>query len=225
MTTSVPTDDSGFAIMLRNDIVVARYEATVLRPEDRVFYDSLRSVLAPHDPSHYRGFSRTPLEAPATSDAAPLDALGGAQLEPRATHRFREILSSLPDEAETAHLLPSFDLALEVYARLDSPDHYEIVHLSRKELSSNQSTLGFDVGYWGGDHFSILADAAVVPTWHPPDPDSFLILRDALGTLNASFLFPSAEAARMYRAFYLTQAWAESEFYSGEFVIVRVSAF
>jgi hypothetical protein len=37
---------------------------------------------------------------------------------------------------------------------------------------SNDNILGYDVGYWAGDHYSIIADTIITPTWHgPPEKD------------------------------------------------------
>jgi hypothetical protein len=219
------SDNAGYALLLRPEVLVARYESVVLRSENRVHYEALRAALVPHQPSRYRGFSRSPLEALPTSDPELLLLIGGSEPERSATQRFSQLLAPPPDDSYTVdHLLPSLEDALEVYGLLEQPDRYEIVHLARNEETRDERTLGFDVGYWGGDHFSILADSAVVPTWHPPDPASFGTLREALGNLTPSFLFPTAEAAKAYRSFYLTQSWAESEDYPGQFTVVRVNA-
>jgi hypothetical protein len=145
-----------------------------------------------------------------------------------ARYRFRQLIAGDVDDNYQAgvdeDLLASQSDARQVFDLLDDPSNWEIVRLSRDARNSSPSALGFDIGYWGGDHFSLIADTIVIPRWHPPSPQDFGALREALSHLNANLLFDSHEEAEGYRTFYMSRNWAETEMQDGEFCIVRVEA-
>jgi hypothetical protein len=137
--------------------------------------------------------------------------------------RFLKIIGDdLPKSDFDEDLLPTFSDALEVFSLLETPDEYEIVQLSRYPITNDRQFLGFDIGYWGGDHYSIICDSAVRPTWHPPQPESFESLAKELRDVNEHFLFQSCEAAERFRSYYRTQDWAETEFFPNQFCIIQV---
>jgi hypothetical protein len=76
---------------------------------------------------------------------------------------------------------------------------------------------GYDVGYWGGDHFLIVCDTVVAPQWHPPDPDDFFEVAERVRGLNEHLLFPNHGDALAFRSYYLSKEWAETEFGPGQF--------
>jgi hypothetical protein len=55
----------------------------------------------------------------------------------------------------------------EVYGLIEDKDNYEIIHFIECFAETNDKTLGFDVGFLA-DHYSVIADAAIKPIWHPP---------------------------------------------------------
>lgn len=112
----------------------------------------------------------------------------------------------------------------EALELVPASEQIELVRLRRQSFSSEESVLGFDVGYWGGDHFSIICDSIVTPTWHPPQPEDFGAIAEALHGLNDSLLFPNEEEAAAFRARYVRFPWAETEGHPGEFEIIQVEA-
>ena len=119
-------------------------------------------------------------------------------------------------------LFNSKEQALEVYKLLDSPVNYEIIYVQRHKYSKSSRTLGFDIGFWGGDHFSLIADTIIVPTWHVPIPKDYKELANRLTVLNDNLLFNSVQDAEDFRNYYKTKDWAETESEAGEFCVIQV---
>ena len=141
-----------------------------------------------------------------------------------ARRRFLELLGcDVPESDFDQDLLPDYAAAREVFSFLESPTEYEIVQVAREPFFADVDCLGFDIGYWGSDHYSIICDSAVRPHWHPPQPECFEELARELKTVNESFLFPSAEGAARFRSWYRTQYWAETESLADEFCIIQVN--
>lgn len=97
-----------------------------------------------------------------------------------------------------------------------------VVQVRRAQFVDSAPVLGFDVGCWGGDHFSLICDSMVRPTWHPPSVDDFDALAEAVCALNEHFLFPSADTAARFRQRYMEFGWAENETVPGEFEVIQV---
>jgi len=141
----------------------------------------------------------------------------------RARWRFREAIGSADeDDPYESDLLPTAELAHELHALLDRPSDYEVVALSRNPTIRVTSAFGFDIGYWSGDHFSLICDVAIMPRWHAPPPEEFKVIAARLRELNDHVLFPNREAAARFLAYYRGQAWAETECEPGEFAIIEV---
>src|SRR6185295_10537326 len=113
-------------------------------------------------------------------------------------------------ESSDDDILFSLQDAEEVWRLLEKPEDYEIVYVERTHFTSEYDELGYDVGYWGGDHFSLIADAAVMPRWHPPDEDDFLHLAERLRSLNEHALFATPAEAAAFRKYYKSRSWAET---------------
>jgi hypothetical protein len=126
------------------------------------------------------------------------------------------------DEDDDGDLLPSIELALEVYRLLDIPEQYEIIMVKRQDFETNPNTLGFDIGYWGGDHFSLIADTLVTPMFHPAPEEDYQELRQRLSALNPNILFDNPEDASEFRNWYKSKDWAETEDREDEFCIIQV---
>jgi hypothetical protein len=112
-------------------------------------------------------------------------------------------------------------VASKILALTDTPSDYEILLVTRDEIAPKSQTLGFDVGYWGSDHFSIIADAMVMPRWHRCPKEELDSLAPWGRRLNDHMLFPTVADALEYRGWYLTQPWAETETPSGQFQVIR----
>jgi hypothetical protein len=109
-----------------------------------------------------------------------------------------------------------------VLVETDDPSTWEIVHVARGTTDPVAQTLGFDLGYWDGNHFSALCDVLVMPRWHPAPPEDFDGLRRHASRLNGHTLFVTAADASAFRDWYVTRPWAEEEYFPGEFQVIRV---
>jgi hypothetical protein len=216
------TQVTGFALLKSASSLVAAYETAA--STDRRLYQDLCRAIRPLDPRSYRGIAREPLSPLPTNDPGLLlyfhiDLNDGTYA---ARQRFAEVVQdSAAGNDFDEDLLADLSTAREILALLPPELRYEAVRVSRHGFEIGPETLGFDVGYWGGDHFSILADAAVTPTWHPPQPP-FQDLARQLRVLNKHFLFPTPEAAAGFGDWYRTQPWAETETRPHEFCVIRI---
>jgi hypothetical protein len=109
----------------------------------------------------------------------------------------------------------------DVYELIDNKDDYEIIEMIEKESITNSKTLGFDVGYLSSD-YSVIADVAIKPMWHPPDFEDMQDIIQQLTKLNKVCLFSTLEDAEEYRRLYLAKPWAEKESYEGQITTVQI---
>jgi hypothetical protein len=191
-------------------------------------FQRLCETLKPLPRERYRGISRFPLMPLPSVDPEVLLEFQESGCDVKTDHaarrRFLQMLGDdVPESDFDEDLLPDYTAARDVFALLDSPNEYEIVQFAREPFLDDAVCLGFDVGYWGGDHYSIICDSAVRPLWHPPQPECFEELARELKIVNESFLFPSAECAAAFRSWYRTQYWAETESRPDEFCIIQVN--
>jgi hypothetical protein len=183
----------------------------------------LRSTFPTADPLNYRGVQRYPIdrwwEGETSDEHAP---------NFKARRRIHELYGPDPSLYWTqppwfdADLLPTLDVALEILRLSDEPSKREVVRVTRGAAASTPDTLGFDVGYWGSDHFSALADAVLLPRWHACPPDLLTSVDPWVRTLNEHMLFRTATDAMEYRRWYLEQPWAEEESEPEQFQVIRV---
>jgi hypothetical protein len=183
---------SGYLILRRPKALVAAYDLSMRKHQASKFFQRLCETLNPLPRSAYRGISRYPLKPLPSMDAQILltfeqsgcDVWTGCC----ARRRFLEMLGDqIPESDFDEDLLPNNAAAREIFSLLESPHEYELVYVAREPFCDDADCLGFDVGYWGGDHYSIICDSAVRPIWHPPQPECF------------------DELARQQRAFFVSE--------------------
>jgi hypothetical protein len=221
----------GYLIVLKPGPLLEKYAQSCVAEHNPDPLRELRDAFSMFDVCRYRGISRQPLlpyptleqkvidDFEATFKATGIDMKSNAE----ARKRYCAILGDRSDDLEDDEdLLPSLRDAREVLSLTDDPSIWEIIHLSRGDARGIGALLGFDVGYWGGDHFSLIADTIVIPRWHPPIPDDFKDLASALSCLNENLLFNSPADAAEFKKFYMSKPWAETEPPHG-FCVVRVS--
>jgi hypothetical protein len=221
-----PDQRAGYLVLLRPEMALERWhDEAVVRSRDPVknqeYVAALRGMHPGLAKPRYCGIQRYPLER---EEAGP--ARTGADL--RAAGRLFELYG--PDPTLRWGQPPWFDpdliddpeRAREILALTDEPAGHEIVYVIRGTATCDAGTLGFDVGYWGSDHFSLIADALVMPQWHPAPPTVLNVLAVWAARLNSMLLFTTAEAAAEYREWYQAQDWAEHEIAPGQFQIIRV---
>jgi len=199
------------ALMRRAADIEAMWRRSAFGSRESADVDELRRRIGIVDVGRYRGIERFPFsEIKEDCSGWHLGPVAEREdPEPVARLRLQSLLG--PDGHDVSWpraWLSSLEGLLEVRDCLVAPGEFEIVSLGvPPEMPGH--LLGFDVGYAGGGNFSILCDAALWPTWHPPDTDALDRLAAFVAQLNEHLLFPSAELAREYLAWYATQAWAE----------------
>ncbi len=218
----------GFAFLKPAHRIVREYLSTPQAIENRHFINDLWARIRPSDPLSYRGIGCIVDGIPPSPDEDQeswLAAFNVDKSDPLLATRlaigrfFEDDLLNTNGYLlfDPKHVREALDLA-------PLSEHLQPVRVRRESFSNGTSVLGFDVGYWGGDHYSIICDSIVTPTWHPPQPEDFNTLAEALGGLNGSLLFPTEAEAAEFRTRYVGFAWAETESYPGEFEVIQLEA-
>jgi hypothetical protein len=220
---------SGYAIIQRVEFDLEDYMRSPATQENLHLLCALRETAPSLVPSRYRGIGRSWLQPFPSLDEGIIKQFADSgcdmSTEASARRRFCELMGDAEVPADfDEDLLKSEVQAREVFSLLRDAGRFELLHLSRREFVRSTGLLGYDIGYWGGDHYSLISDSFVAPRWHPPQPDIFHVLAQQLRCLNNCLLFPSAEAAATFRSWYRTQDWAETESHEDEFEIIQVCA-
>ena len=198
---------SGYLIVMKPEPLIDRHEKMELTIKREKEYKTFRKAFSGFNVRNYRGVSRR--------------VLGGyypfEKVENKAalTKRYELVRNKYEN------LFSLFESALEVYRLLDIPEQYEIIKVKRQDFEVNPNTLGFDIGYWGGD-FSLIADTLVTPMWHGAPEEDYQELRQRLSALNPNILFNNPEDASEFRNWYKSKEWAETEDREDEFCIIQV---
>jgi hypothetical protein len=212
----------GYSIVMKQPLLLARYLKVHLEEERRKKYISdLRDALQFLNPEAYRGISRDHLSAYPTREKRFIKDFGFENQNARM--RMLDFVEYYPYPEFDRDLLVNIDQARELFDLLDKQDEYEIIFLASDSFSISDRTLGFDIGYWGGDHFSLICDTAITPMWHPANPRDFGELGDRLRMLNRNALFNNENDAADFRQYYKARGWAEKEATEGEFSIIQVN--
>jgi hypothetical protein len=208
--------------------LVRAYDESMRTHEAVQLFQRLCESLKPLPREAYRGSSRLPLMPLPSLNPEILRTFEETGCDVKTEQAARRRFLALVGEEDSAgdfdeDLLPDLAAARDVFSFLASPTEYEIVQLAREPFLVDVDCLGFDVGYWGGDHYSIICDSAVRPLWHPPQSECFDELARELKMVNESFLFPRADGAAQFRSWYRTQYWAETESRPNEFCTIQVN--
>jgi hypothetical protein len=218
---------TGYAIVRRTEHDLEDYMKLPTTQQNLHHLKALRDAAPFLAPSRYHGIGRSWLQPFPSLDPSVLKQFADSgcdmSTEASARRRFRELIGE-------AELSPDFDEDLlereaearEIFSLLRNADQFEVLQLQRREFARPTCLLGYDIGYWGGDHYSLISDSFVTPLWHPPPPDVFQTLAEQLRCLNEHLLFPNPQAAGGFRSWYRTQHWAETEGHEDEFEIIQV---
>jgi len=229
---SVGRQNEGYVILRSQRQLLAEYEHSKEAMTNRQYLSRLREVIAFVDPILYRGIARDPLrplgsDEDALNQNTPVGEIG----EVKARRVFQQIIGENralwdydPSKRDICkEMLDELGQAQKIYHHLEAPQHYEIVHLARGESQADGLFLGYDVGQWAGEHFSIICDSVIRPKWHPPTLEGLAEIGERLQMLNQFALFVTLDEAIEFREFYLSRHWAETEVFPGEFCIIQVS--
>ena len=66
-------------------------------------------------------------------------------------------------------LINDLRIAQELIALVEDAAGWEIITVSKDLSNRTPLTLGFDLGWWGDDFYSLISDCVVAPKWHGPD--------------------------------------------------------
>jgi len=224
-----PTEEqaSGYLIVQLPSVALRAFATCVTSHryagEYAAYVRSLREALPGVTPETYRGIAREVLDRYWDGE----DRIPGASANWEARVMIRERLGPDPNmkyslEFHDPDLLPDLAFAREVLAATESPGDWEVICVARETSERTPTTLGFDVGYWGSDHFSLICGSLLMPRWHLAPPEDFEELRAQATPLNADVLFDTHEDASRFREWYLSKPWAETEGYPAQFQVIRV---
>jgi hypothetical protein len=178
------------------------------------------------NPAAYRGMGRVCLFAWVDETAAWLGERAGRL-------RLRELIGDdlyLEEDSEgflhsssNSTLLASVEEAEEVRLLLDTPTDWETIGISKLTSTRNTRTLGFDIGWWADEHYSLISDCIVAPIFHGPYDEDLPEVASQASTLNQHLLFDTVESAVQFRDWYRTKPWAETE-NGAPFIVVRIDS-
>jgi hypothetical protein len=220
---------SGHSIILRPDLDLKEYEALDFVYKNSNHLQRLREILGFLTPTNYRGTGRSHFSgSPFWIDSnGILSSWPDSNVDDYDNLEARKLFALIEDKntpINTCDDLCFFSLQemRQVYEVIKNRSDYEIVEIQENEEKTTNNTLGFDVGYMGGDFFSAIADTAIKPIWHPPDFNDMDEIIEHLKKLNKYCLFNSFNEARAYRQLYLSKKWAEKETHDGQLAIIQI---
>jgi len=218
--------NKGYLTVLKPELVIQQFEQRDNVKDYPEYYKKLRNAFRSFDPLKYRGISRYPLEAYPSLDQNELDyyAREGVDLysDKNARMKLLEIVPETTPDFYDVSFIENCTDALEIFKLLDEPQKWEIIQVRRDTFEEIKHTLGFDIGYWSSDHFSLIADTIVIPMWHVPDEKDYAELEARLRHLNKNLLFKTPKQATDFKIYYKSKEWAETEDIEGEFCVIQV---
>lgn len=230
-----PRQTRGLMLVRKPEKLVTAHEADFIRRGGQEYLRSLRNALDFIDPKKYRGIGREPLEPWSKVDEDLFrrgkKTLVDLRINQAARRKFLDINGEDREDWDlydydgdyNQDLIQELSVAEELRLIVDSPEDFEIIEVARGNFGTRYNFLGFDIGYWGYDHFSLICDSAVMPCWHSPDPECFEELGKQLHCLNEHLLFSKPKDAEKFRKYYRSQPWAEEEHPKGQFCVIQVA--
>jgi hypothetical protein len=213
--------ETAYLIVLKGDYLFKEYEG--LMSDQKQQFIKYIGKFHEYFPSSikvkYKGISRMPL----SPIPQKLSSAYGKIAETEAQFYFDEITRKYQDNEDYYDdSFLSIDDCFQVFSKVRAKVQYEIIKIDKEQNSEDKNIYGFDIGYWGGDHFSIIADTFLYPMWHPAPENDFQELTKYYQLLNQYCLFNSYDEAKAYREYYLQKDWAEKESVPNEICIQRI---
>jgi hypothetical protein len=180
------------------------------------YQEKLRQTFPSIMPEAYRGVYREPLEGGTIDQVDLYPGWGGSTRQARLkmaqvlAYKFEESFKWV-DYFEDENTFLRFEDAQSVYNLLGNPNDFEIILIRRHNFQSSPNTLGFDIGYWGGDNYSIICDTFVRPQWHSAPKEEIHNLAPFASKLNRNVLFDNFERAQEFLTYYRTTSWGEPD--------------
>jgi hypothetical protein len=220
-----PEQNEGYFIVLKPKYVIERFENNERIQQYFEKIQQIRKVYSTINPKNYRGISREQLKPYACFEKSYLKQQEERDITDCGLARLRmgEIQKDLDLEwgGITEKLLRNCDNAKEILSLIKDNLFFEIIYVRRAPFSVNENTLGFDIGYFKSE-FSIIADIAVIPQWHPSNPADDSDILTYFEDLNENVLFKNLESAHRFLEYYRTRPWAETEYYKVDFYVIQV---
>jgi hypothetical protein len=222
------THHNGHIIILRPGLDQLKFESLDHFQNHKDDYNKLREHFSFINPNNYRGTGRTHFDGnPFYIDKGVLLSWPDTNINSFDNLEARKLFAKYEDAntpIDTLDDLPFYSLQemQEVFELIDNKQDYEILKISENKETVSGKTIGFDIGYIGGDFFSAIADVATKPLWHPPDFDDMEDVVQHLKCLNQFCLFDTYEKAKTYRQTYLSKAWGEKEMSEAQITIIQI---
>ena len=199
--------DIAYLIVEKQNIVVDKYLNSMKKNNYFCeYYNNLRKYFFDIDPNNYKGISRNVLYSVPKKIKELFDDIP----EPDAQYFMDEILEKY--ENDEVDLIYNLQDCLAVYNKINGKQNYEIIMSIKDENNKSfEDFLGYDIGYFGGDNFSIISDSILLPMWHGAPENAYPELKPYLKLLNKNLLFNKLDEAREFKEYYLGQKWAEKD--------------
>ena len=205
----------GYLILQKPELIIKSYEERIASGNFGDKYKRFRNALSDFNPTNYLGISRLPLFGVPKELQSTYEEI----FEPEA----QDYIAILEEQnLSDSDLIFEHDEAIKIFTKIIHKQCYDIVCVRNDFFKNNTNVLGFDIGYWDGDHFSLIADTIVIPTWHGPPEKDYDELANKLKSLNENLLFNTFKEADDFKKYYKTKSWAEIEDFEGEFCIIKV---
>jgi len=211
---------NSFHIVNTSTFDLELYERLDFVNQNKQSFERLRTLLNFINPKSYKGIGRStftadPFYLNMTTDQVLTwpDVTKSQNENNTAKHKLLEI-----ERQQTDRIDFYCDTKIEmssVFELLDDKTKFEKIEVLLDCRESLPKSFGFDIGYWSGD-FSIIADTAIKPMWHPPDFDDMDDVILQLKKLNEWCLFDTYKDALAYKEIYLSKKWAEENWYEND---------
>jgi hypothetical protein len=208
-------ENKGYLILQKPEELSRNFELEITERKIENYYKNLLDVFSSHNPNRYLGISREPLFGVPKNIQSEFEQI----LEPES----QDYIWHLEEQNLCSEgLIFEYDEAIKAFKKIKNKDSYDIICVRNNSFENDANILGFDVGYWDGDHFSLIADTIVIPRWHPAPEEDFIELSTKLKSLNENLLFNTYQEAEKFKKYYKTKSWAETEDIEGEFCVIQV---
>lgn len=217
----------GFLIVLKPEFALREYETREIYKRNQKIISENRDNFQKFDITKYRGTSRFPLDSYVEKERKVIERFKQNGIDINANEEAKIWMNyAIPDPEGVYYnhtVLHNYDDVMEIYEMLERPAEWEVIHIRRKEYNVNNHTLGFDIGF-GGGKFSLIADTIITPMWHPVVDEDCDEVKGELLMLNDHLLFDTPEQAKMFREYYKSKPWAETDYDSvlGGFNVLQV---
>jgi hypothetical protein len=198
------------------------YERLDFVKQNKNSLERLRTLLSFIKPQNYKGIGRATFSADpfylskATGEIITwADTTKSLNENKAAKFKLLEIEKEQKDDTRINFYFDNIIEVNSVFELLDDKSKFEKIETILDQMEMLPGSYGFDIGYWCGD-FSIIADTAIKPTWHPPDLDDMYDVVLQLKKLNQFCLFDTYNDALDYKEIYLSKKWAEENWYEND---------